>query len=179
MKKQMSGFTLLEVIITIAIVAILASMALPSLQDFVSSNRISSVNSRFQMALSYARSEAIKRGTNVSVCVSNTAQTACDTSLDDYAKGWIVFTGDFPLDPTETILQVSGAVSEQLSIKNAGAFSDSVTFRSTGQATAALIPPNDRFYVNKAGDTYTNVIITTTGRIKSCGVTTHAANATC
>lgn len=175
----MSGFTLIELIITILIVAILASIALPSLQEFVSSNRISAVNSRFHMALSYARSEAIKRGSNVSVCVSNAAQTACDTTLDDYAKGWMVFTGDFPYVPAETILQVSGAVTDQLSIENAGAFTDSVTFRSTGQITAALIPPNDRFYLNKAGDAYTNVIITVTGRVKSCGITVHSPNATC
>ena len=179
MKKNISGFSLLEVIITVAIVAILASIALPSLQDFISSNRIDSVNNRFYMALSYARSEAIKRGSNVTVCVSNAAQTACDASLNDYAKGWIIFTGDFPLDPAETILQVSGAVSDQLTIENAGAFEDSITFRSTGQATAALVPPNDRFYINKAGDAYTNVIVTVTGRVRSCHVSVHTPNAAC
>ena len=179
MSKRMSGFTLLEVIITVLILAILASVALPSLQDFISSNRIDALNNRFKMALSYARSEAIKRGSNVSVCVSNAAQTACDATLNDYAKGWIVFAGDFPFDPADTILQVSGGLSDQLAIENAGAFADSVTFRSTGQTTVALVPPNDRFYINKDGDTYTNVVVTVTGRVRSCELAVPTPNAIC
>ena len=97
----------------------------------------------------------------------------------DYAKGWIVFTGSFPLDPAETILQVSGAVSDHLTIKNAGSLADSVTFRSTGQVTAALALPNDRFYINKGADTYANVIVTVTGRVKSCELAYHAPNGVC
>lgn len=196
MKSKVSGFTLIEVIIAVSITAILASMAAPNLQAFLSSNRINAASSHLQMDLSYARSEAIKRGFSVSVCVSNASQTGCDSSVDDYAKGWIIFTdynangdfnpavtadttGDGVQDSVEEILQVSHSVSEALTIDNAGVLEDSITYRSTGQVAGALVAPNDRLYINRDGYAYQNITLSVTGRVKICSVASPAPNGVC
>ncbi len=198
-KKKSSGFTLLELIITVSIATILASIALPNLQTFVMNNRVASASSLFQVSLAYARSESIKRGFNVSVCVANPTQTACDATQDNYARGWLVFTdfdnngvfnpavrgdtnGDGVItmaDENETILQVSQALNSKLAIHNAGVFEDSITFRPTGQVTAALVNPNDRFYIDTDNKTHRNIVIGVTGRIKPCVVSTPSSMATC
>jgi len=86
------GFTLIEMLVTVSIAAILASVAVPSFTKMIERNRISSASNEFLSALILTRSEAVKRSQRVSICVANAAQDACDKNLDDYAKGWIIYT---------------------------------------------------------------------------------------
>ena len=90
-KGRSSGFTLIEALITISIASILASIAIPSFTKMIESNRISAASNDFLSALMYARSEAAKRSMSVSVCTSNDG-ASCNSSLNDYAAGWIIFT---------------------------------------------------------------------------------------
>lgn len=89
-----SGFTLVELMITIAVVSVLMVLAAPSLRDFIAKNRIAGVSNEFTAAILTARSEAIRRNTCVSMCVSTTARDAlpaCSPDEDDWQKGWLVF----------------------------------------------------------------------------------------
>ena len=70
------GFTLMELIITLVIAAILVSLAVPNMRTFIQNGRISTQANDFVTDITYARSEAIKRGTNVALCAS-TSGTAC------------------------------------------------------------------------------------------------------
>jgi len=62
-----SGFTLLELLVTVSIAAILMSMAIPSFVGTIRSNRLTTYANEFVTALNIARSEAIKRGVQVTV----------------------------------------------------------------------------------------------------------------
>ncbi|MFA6902827.1 MAG: GspH/FimT family pseudopilin [Gallionellaceae bacterium] len=66
-RQQVRGFTLLELLVTILILGILTTVALPSFQSFITNQRIRSASFDVMSMISLARSEAIKRNTNVSL----------------------------------------------------------------------------------------------------------------
>lgn len=88
------GFTLIELMVTIALIAILASLAAPNIQQFVSRSTIRAVSNDFSLAMQRARTEAINRKECVVMCMSSTASSAsptCTNSGSNWGVGWIVF----------------------------------------------------------------------------------------
>jgi type IV fimbrial biogenesis protein FimT len=84
------GFTLVELMVTIAVVAILLSVALPAMQSFLQNDRQLTQANTLWMSLNLARSEARKQDVSVSVCPSNDGLT-CSGSAS-WAQGWIVLS---------------------------------------------------------------------------------------
>ena len=85
------GFTLLELMVTVAIIAILAMLAAPSFNDAILSNRLASFANNFVASATLARGEAVKRNAVVTLCVvANDTSKTCTTS-GDWQQGWIVF----------------------------------------------------------------------------------------
>jgi len=85
----MRGFSLIELLITIAIAAIIAGLGAPSFKKMIDANRIQTSASALQGDMMFARTEAVKRGLWVSICPS-TDQATCSTS-NVWDTGWIVF----------------------------------------------------------------------------------------
>jgi type IV fimbrial biogenesis protein FimT len=83
------GFTLTEMIVTIAVSAILIATAVPSFKSIIKNNRISAQTNELVADLSLARSEAVKRGSPVTVCIS--ADLATCTGGTNWAVGRIIF----------------------------------------------------------------------------------------
>lgn len=91
MLKSAMGVTLSELLIVIALMGIFAAISVPSYRSIIQNNRAASLTNDFTSLLSYARSEAIKRGISVSVCASATTnQSACGGN-NQWQNGWIVF----------------------------------------------------------------------------------------
>lgn len=86
--KTQRGLTLVELLVTLAVAAIVISVALPNFRSMVQSNRASAHTNDFVLAVSYARSEALRRGGDVRLC-SSTDQASC-TGNEDWAVGWVV-----------------------------------------------------------------------------------------
>jgi type IV fimbrial biogenesis protein FimT len=61
------GFTLIELLVTLALAAILLGIGIPSMRDFVANHRVGGAAQELYAALSYARSEAVKRNAEVGV----------------------------------------------------------------------------------------------------------------
>lgn len=87
--QRATGATLLEAMITLVIVAILMSLGIPGMIDFVRNARRDSQVSDLVVALNYARSEAIKRGHQVTLCPSLDGHNCNGDML--WETGWIVF----------------------------------------------------------------------------------------
>ena len=83
------GFTLVELIVALAIAGILLTVAAPGLRTFVNSNELVSVTNDFVGQLSLTRSEALKRKTNAVMCKSGGGTTCVTTGTWD--SGWIMF----------------------------------------------------------------------------------------
>lgn len=119
-RARLPGFTLVELLITIVIVAILASIATPSYREFVAGQRIKTASFDIMSALTLARSEAIKRAAPV------TAAPAGGT----WTNGWSVTAAD------GTVLLQQTALPSLSIICKSGSPSATVTCPAGGLAYA-------------------------------------------
>src|SRR5487761_2392969 len=88
--SQQQGFTLLEALIVVAIVAIGATIAVPSLVSFVNQTKLNSLKTLLVNDMNTARSEAIKSNVRVIACAANSAATNCATNTNWEVSGWLV-----------------------------------------------------------------------------------------
>jgi type IV fimbrial biogenesis protein FimT len=87
--RSARGFTILELMIATALVAIMSAIAAPAMMDFVRVNRLSAAARELDADILVARREAIKRNSRVLVCVVTTTAGACGTGTA-WAAGWLV-----------------------------------------------------------------------------------------
>lgn len=130
------GFTLLELMMAIAVLAVVVGFAAPNFLSTIRANRIVTDNNELISTLVFARSEAIKRGRRVTICPS-ADQATCSTT-GAWEQGWIAFldvTNPGTVDGGDTVLQVWEAL-DSTTVRAAGSFSDWVSFLASGETRA-------------------------------------------
>ena len=87
-----AGFTTIELMVTVSILAVLMALAVPSFIPLIESWRVRQATEQLQSTLNYARSEAIKRGGQVAIhkLPNNTNGCTSATGTRDWDCGWIV-----------------------------------------------------------------------------------------
>ncbi len=167
--KKHSGFTLIELMITLAIASILLFVGLPSFDTFIKDGRLTSGVNDLVGALYTARSEAVKRGLRVSVCKSDD-QASCASS-GGWQQGWIVFTdennsGDY--DAGETVLRVHSGLSSPITAIGDANVSSYISYIGSGQSQQAgggIQSGNIEFRDGRTGPVGKNLVMNTTGRL--------------
>jgi len=108
MRRHQQAFTLIELMITIGILAIVLAAAVPALSQSVRNVRLSSLISDLTTSVTYARSEAVKRSRRVVICRANAARDNCDYAGGNWSAGWLIFVDSAASD---TATPVYGAAN--------------------------------------------------------------------
>lgn len=127
-----AGVTLIELLVAIAILAVLMTVAVPSFQTFIVSNRVSAFSDHLYASLLLTRSEAIKRNGHVMICRSSDG-ASCTGSWNE---GWIVFAdrdGDGTPSTSEMIFK-TGSQNGNFSLSG---LPNSLYYDSQGAATSS------------------------------------------
>ncbi|MCL1079514.1 GspH/FimT family pseudopilin [Parashewanella spongiae] len=107
--NRLKGFTLIELMVTISIAAILLTVGAPSLNSLYQNTRADSGIKQIHQALYFARSHAISLGQNITVCPKNGSQ--CNNGKNNWKNGMIVFIdsdrNDVPDTPQSILIHVS------------------------------------------------------------------------
>ncbi|MGB5590681.1 MAG: GspH/FimT family pseudopilin [Gammaproteobacteria bacterium] len=163
--KRESGFSMLEVLVTIAIVSILLGIGIPSFQNLMDTNRMAAAVNDFVGAMHAARAEAIKRRANVTVCASSdwdTADPDCDAAAH-LGTGWIIFVDGVPpvlpngdIDGPDELLRAHGPLAGTIDdvTVNAGVTVPYVSYGPGGfaQQIGALVPINNIQICDRRGN---------------------------
>lgn len=113
---KIRGFTLIELMVTLSVAAILLTVGVPGMRDLIANNRLTAATNTFVSSLNIARSEAIKQGRNATVCISDASpQNQCTGA--NWDKGWIVWVDvdqdgnlDYPAEVIRTVQPLATSV---------------------------------------------------------------------
>ena len=178
LKERPRGVTLVELMVSIALLAILLAIAAPNFQGMTASSRLTSASNDLLGTLQQARAQAIRTGARVTVCKSTNGVQCNNTAADGWERGWIVFQDttrvnfDAQVEDGEAILSHSTAIPAGTTIGGNAAVQNYVSFAADGRPRlmgGAVQAGTLR--VCTAADSLTDnnrardVVVTTTGQI--------------
>lgn len=138
-KSTLQGFTLVELMITLLVAAILLALAVPGFQSLSQRSRQVNALNDMAAAVARARSEAVTRNREVVVCVSED-QSTCKTGSEKWETGWIAFVDsdrNGQRASEETLLFVGQPLPAGMTMRSSGF--DDVVDRLTIIAGSGLI----------------------------------------
>ncbi len=170
LSAQNAGFTLIELMIVLVVVAIFVTVGVPNFQNLVRDNRLATQANSLVSSLQLARSEALKLRTPVSVCRTINGFACVTSGTASWEQGWLVFvdTNSNGAVDGELIIQSSSGLSSGNTLRASGApFTEFVNYQPSGLQSAAA----GNFRLCSGSDPDVNegrqINISTTGRVQT------------
>lgn len=186
--KMTSGFSIVELLVTVSLASVILAFGVPGFQSMTRDSRLTSESSRLVTAFNLARSEAIKRGQQVTLCKAdpNAIPPICNTNACDatsgancWEQGWLVFAdanGNGILnDGTDTdscpqkdcTIRVFEGLPEGLTLRTSN-ISRWLAFQSPGTARSSNGLANDTFRLCQGVDSAhaRSIVLNTIGRAR-------------
>lgn len=154
--KKQGGFTLVELMITLAIAGILSMIAAPSMTSFIQNNRMVSQSNDFLADLMLARIEAIKRATNIVICKSTNPSASTPTcnlnNADTWSTGRLIFVdsdsnGKFITTDGDTLLRVSSKLDGKNTLTGTKQMANNVTYDRYGLLVVDISKDTGNFHL--------------------------------
>ena len=163
-KMHAEGVTLVELMITLAVLAVVLTIGIPAFGEFLQNNRMSAAANDVLSSLHLARGEALKRQVAVVVCASSNAETlnpTCDGGAG-FDQGWVIFADpndNAQVDGGEVVIAASGPLHPSIGANSTWGIAGApvyVAFGATGarqdQALAATPSVRDMEFCDERGD---------------------------
>lgn len=175
-----NGFTLIELIVVIAVVGILAGMAFPAFQGITRSSQLTSTANDIVSTLNFARNEAVTRSDRVTICRSVDGAT-CNTVSGYWEDGWIVFLDPLSsgtlgvVDDPSQIIRVYSGGHGGVTLRTGVNISTYLSFRENGIIrghNGGLGNGTFRACDSRGKDHAFAVVISNTGRVRTQKKTT-------
>ncbi|MGC4084834.1 MAG: GspH/FimT family pseudopilin [Vicinamibacterales bacterium] len=186
------GFTLIEMMVTVSIAAVLLALAIPNMGVFVRNNRLTSAANDILHSLQLARTEAVKRGVNVVMCgTSNPDASDSAIACTNTLTGWFVFVddnGNWSHDSGEAVLQKRALVNSTVTVKADGDYRESYAPTGFANTAGTKNPTYNVVFCDSRGNAALNtagtvtysaargVVIATTGRAVVTNVKTDSGS---
>ena len=165
------GATLLELMVTVSIAAILMAVGLPAMSDWIRRSSVGTASQLIQSALRQAETEAIRRNADVEFALTNDTPSVSAVSTvvsADNGKNWIIRV----VDATASNRYVNGSVTKQVSEGLSYAGPASIRFSGAGRvldSTGAAVGAKQVYRVSRTGtDLAYCVFVTPGGAVKMC-----------
>ncbi|MEE9424864.1 MAG: GspH/FimT family pseudopilin [Methylococcales bacterium] len=167
-KKHNQGFTIIELLVVMAIAAIVLAIGVPSFQTIARTSNTAALSNEFLKALAMARNEAIQRGYPVYICTTADATVASpicsSTSSINWEDGWLMMLdedndGDFT-DQSENPLLVHETIRSNYSLIGQTAVKNLIGFEATGFAkqSGTIVLCNSKVVTFSTDKKYARVI---------------------
>jgi len=163
--QKLQGMTLVELLISMAILAVTLGIAVPSFANLIRDTRLTTVINEMHGALFYTRSESIKRGRRVTICTSADNES-CVAGVG-WHSGWIVFddrNANGVRDPDETILRVGMPQAAGITVTGNGPVSNYVSYIPSGTTRRVSGALQMGTITACSGQRVRQIVISATGR---------------
>jgi type IV fimbrial biogenesis protein FimT len=151
---EQDGFTLIELMVALAVAAILLGVGVPSFMDALHNSRLGSQYNELVQSLYLARSEAIKGSADVVVCARADDDT-CDEN-GDWSNGWLVYADVAPIDAAGSAQVDDGDIVLRVSPPLAG--ENTIIAQGSSDRTLAGLPNSSAYirYTSSGESTWAN-----------------------
>lgn len=161
--RSAQGFTIVELMVSLAVAAILMGFALPAFNDFIRQRTMASRSNDFVLAVTYARSEAVRRGQQVSI------QALAPEDDNEWGGGYCVVIGNpGNCDDADAVLRRFSALDD-VTFDATGALHtvETLTFNGRGLLVGAAQGTIELCHDNEAVDPGRSIDLSATGRADS------------